>query len=77
MTATKTTTRNHNNLHITTRNEFHKNFGGIIYQSDFNIDFRGKSNTNGSIIAARIESDNRHFAKLRNVLLVDRAGDLQ
>lgn len=65
MTETKTTTQNHNDLHIPTREEFHKNFGGVIYQSDFNTDYRGKDNANGSTIAARIESDNRHFTKLR------------
>lgn len=65
MTETKTTTRNHNTLHIPTREEFHRNFGGIIYQFDFNTYYRGKDNTNGSIIAARIESDHRYFAKLR------------
>lgn len=65
MTETKTTTRNHNTLHIPTREEFHRNFGGVIYKSDFNTDYRGKDNTNGSIIATRIESDFRHFAKLR------------
>ena len=32
-------------------------FGGIIYYSDFNTDFRGKDNTNGSEIAKRIISD--------------------
>lgn len=32
-------------------------FGGIIYYSDFNTDFRGKDNTNGSEIARRIISD--------------------
>ena len=32
-------------------------FGGIIYYSDFNTDFRGKDNTNGSEIARRIMAD--------------------
>ena len=32
-------------------------FGGLIYYSDFNTDFRGKDNTNGSEIARRIISD--------------------
>ena len=32
-------------------------FGGVIYYSDFNTDFRGKDNTNGSEIARRIISD--------------------
>ena len=34
-------------------------FGGIIYYSDFNTDFRGKDNTNGSEIARRIMSDRK------------------
>lgn len=65
MTEITTTTQNHNNLHIPNREESHRNSGGVIYESDFNTDYRGKDNTNGSIIAARIESDYRHFAKLR------------
>ena len=32
-------------------------FGGLIYYSDFNTDFRGKDNMNGSEIARRIISD--------------------
>ncbi len=32
-------------------------FGGIIYPSDFNTNYRGKDNTNGSQIASRIETD--------------------
>lgn len=32
-------------------------FGGLIHYSDFNTDFRGKDNTDGSEIAARIMSD--------------------
>ena len=35
----------------------HTTFGGIIYSSDFNTDYRGKDNTNGSFIAQRIISD--------------------
>lgn len=35
----------------------HTTFGGIIYPSDFNTDYRGKDNTNGSFIAQRIISD--------------------
>lgn len=65
MTETQTTTQSHNNLHIPSREEFHRNSGGAIYESDFITDYRGKDNTNGSIIAARIESDYRYFAKLR------------
>ena len=29
-------------------------FGGLIYPSDFNTDYRGKDNNNGSQIASRI-----------------------
>lgn len=35
----------------------HRHFGGRIYNSDFNTDYRGNDNLNGSIIASRIESD--------------------
>lgn len=35
----------------------HIHLGGKIYQSDFNTDYRGKDNTNGSIIASRIAAD--------------------
>ena len=42
----------------------HRHFGGLIYQSDFNTDNRGKDNTYGSTIASRIESDFRREQKL-------------
>lgn len=35
----------------------HRHFGGIIYPSDFNTDYRGTDNTHGSPIASRIASD--------------------
>lgn len=35
----------------------HTHFGGKIYPSDFNTDYRGKDTTNGSAIASRIEAD--------------------
>ena len=35
----------------------HKTFGGIIYASDFNTDYRGKDTPNGSYIADRIIGD--------------------
>lgn len=41
-----------------------RHFGGIIYPSDFNTDYRGKDNTNGSNIASRIISDWNWEAKL-------------
>lgn len=37
----------------------HRHFGGMIYQSDFSTDYRGKNNTKGSGIASRIEHDLR------------------
>lgn len=42
----------------------HIHFGGLIYSSDFNTDYRGKDNTHGSIIASRIESDFKRENKL-------------
>lgn len=36
-------------------------FGGIIYPSDFNTDYRGKDNTNGSKIASRILNDDKLY----------------
>lgn len=45
----------------------HRHFGGIIYQSDFNTDYRGNDNTNGSIVASRIESDFKREHKLRKL----------
>lgn len=37
----------------------HSTFGGLIYPSDFETDYRGKDNTKGSPIAQRIASDQR------------------
>lgn len=42
----------------------HKHFGGKIYLSDFNTDYRGKESTNGSSIASRIASDFRREEEL-------------
>lgn len=41
-------------------------FGGLIYPSDFNTDFRGRDRTNGSIIAKRIMSDLQFDKQCRN-----------
>lgn len=35
----------------------HTQFGGFVYPSDFNTDYRNKGNANGSTIARRIASD--------------------
>ena len=57
-------TRNYNTTETFDKEHIH--FGGKIYPSDFNTDYRGKDNTNGSSIAARIESDFRWERKLLN-----------
>ncbi len=43
----------------------HTKFGGLIYTSDFNTDCRGKDNSNGSLIAQRIERDKRFDEQCR------------
>lgn len=40
-----------------TYNADHSTFGGLIYLSDFNTDYRAKVNTHGSTTAQRIISD--------------------
>lgn len=53
------------NYYITeTFDKEHIHFGGKIYPSDFNTNYRGKDSTNGSSIAARIESDFRLEKKI-------------
>lgn len=42
----------------------HSTFGGIIYFSDFNTNYRGKDNINGSSIASRIANDYQWEKKL-------------
>lgn len=42
----------------------HRHFGGLIYPSDFNVNYRGNDNIGGSVIASRIESDFRREKKL-------------
>lgn len=37
----------------------HTKFGGLIYPSDFDTNYRGKDNTYGSSIAMRIISDRK------------------
>ena len=44
-------------------------FGGIIYLSDFNTDYRGKDNTNGSAIANRIAQDKKFDEQCRKNIL--------
>ena len=35
----------------------HATFGGPIYQPDFNTDYSGNTNANGSVVASKIASD--------------------
>jgi len=46
----------------------HIHFGGKIYQSDFNTDYRGKDNVNGSTIASRIATDFQWEKKMLGTL---------
>lgn len=43
----------------------HSTFRGLIYQSDFETDYRGKDNKNGSSFAQRIISDLRFDERCR------------
>lgn len=47
----------------------HTQFGGLIYPSDFNTDYRGKDNINGSAIAGRIISDQQFDEQCRKNIL--------
>ncbi len=55
-------------LRTETFDKEHIHFGGVIYSSDFNTDYRGNDNTNGSTIASRIESDFRREKKMKEAL---------
>lgn len=41
-----------------------RHFGGLVYPSDFNTNRKGTTQTHGSAIAARIESDFRREQSL-------------
>lgn len=47
------------------REELHKHFGGIIYESDFNTYYGSKISKSGSSIAMRIEWDLRREEKIK------------
>ncbi len=44
----------------------HLHFGGVIYPSDFNTDYRTKGNGTESWIASRIEADFKREIKMLN-----------
>ena len=49
-----------------TNYKFNNNtFGGLIFPSDYNTDYRGKDNTRGSSIAQRIISDQKFDDRCR------------
>ena len=51
-----------------------RQFGGIIFQSDYETDYRGKDNNNGSIIANRIMSDRKFDEQcIKNILSKQRS----
>lgn len=50
----------------------HYHVGGKIYQSDFNTDYRGKDNMNGSTIASRIATDFQWEKKILRTLERDK-----
>ena len=61
-------TRNH---YITSSNYVdHTRFGGLIYPSDFETDYRGDDNLKGSSIASRIISDMKFDEQCRRNLMV-------
>ena len=56
------------NYYYKTPTKTHKDparFSGIIYASDFETDYRGNDNINGSIIAQRIMADWRFDERCR------------
>lgn len=55
---------NHYKVKIGFFDKEHRHFGGLIYPSDFNTDYREDDNINGSSIASRIESDFKREKKL-------------
>lgn len=58
MTESSTTRpSNHNILHIPPREEFHRTFGGMIYNNDYDINHKYNNTKSGSIITQRIVSD--------------------
>lgn len=54
----------------------HTKFGGKIYLSDFETDYKRKSNTNGSTIAQRIMSDHRFDEQCRKNIEARRKNNL-
>lgn len=56
----------------------HTKFGGIIYPSDFNTDYSGKCNTNGSSIASRIIQDQKFDEQCRkNLIFKSKTGGIK
>lgn len=70
MTEATTNNQTPSNRHTTlppypTREQLHRTFGGLISQSDFNMDMKYIDNSKrGSLVAKRIEDDERHEHQL-------------
>ena len=45
----------------------HTQFGGYVYASDFNTDYRGKDNIYGSTIANRIAHDQKMMSNTEKI----------
>lgn len=74
MTENKTDKENHNTLHIPSREEFHRHYGGRIYQSDFETEYIGKTDEDkGSRWASRIEQDRIREEKLYKAAIASKA----
>ena len=70
------TTENHNTLYIPSREEFHRHYGGAVYESDFNTEYNHSSES-GSQIASRIESDFRREEKLYRDTISRKASEIK
>lgn len=65
MTETKIQPEKHNTLRIPSREEFHRHYGGMLYESDFSTEHPLKyKESNGSAIASKIDEDCRREYKL-------------
>ena len=70
MTEATTNNQAPSNQHTTlppypTREQLHRTFGGLISQSDFNMDMNYVDNsTRGSLIAKRIEDDRKRERRI-------------
>lgn len=56
----------------------HTTFGGLIFPSDYNTDYRGKNNIHGSTIASRIVADEKFDNQCKkNIELIRQNGGIK